>query len=115
MTRKLLVLCLVGALAGVLAATALAATKSVKVGDNYYVKAKGVPTVSVKKGDKLKFNYAGSSTHNAYSKTINLGAACRKFKSSGSCTTRALTKKGTFTIYCEIHGQDDQSMRVKVG
>jgi plastocyanin len=111
--RKFIVLCLAGALAGVLAATALAATKSVKVGDNYYVRSSGVPTVTVKKGDKLKFNFKGSSPHNAQSSSISTGS-CKTVRSSGSCTTPKLKKRGTFTIFCIVHGKADQSMRVKV-
>jgi plastocyanin len=112
--RKLLVLGVVGVLACVLAATALAATKSVKVGDNYYVRASGVPTVTVKKGDKLKFNFKGSSAHNAHGVGISLGSSCKTVRSSGSCTTPKLNKKGTFTVFCDLHGKSDQSMKLKV-
>src|SRR3954451_3202942 len=103
--RKLLAIVIAGAVLGVLAATAFAATKSVKVGDNYYVRSSGVPTVSVHKGGRLKFNFTGDDVHNAKGVGISLGADCRKFRSSGSCTTRKLRKRGTFTIFCEIHGK----------
>jgi plastocyanin len=113
--RKLLVLALAVALLGVLAAVALADTKAVKVGDNYYVRSSGVPTVSVKKGDRLKFNFRGSNPHNAHGVGISLGADCRKVRSSGSCRTPRLKKRGTFTIFCDVHGKSDQKMRLKVG
>jgi len=113
--RKLLVFVFAAALAGVLAATALAATKSVKVGDNYFVRSSGVPTVSVHKGDRLKFNFTGDSAHNAVGVGISLGSSCKTIRSSGSCRTSALKKRGTFTIYCQVHGKADQKMRVKVG
>ena len=46
------------------AVPALAATKSVKVGDNYFVRASGVPTVTIKKNDTVKWNFAGEKPHN---------------------------------------------------
>ena len=59
--RKLIVLALVVGSLGVLASVAMAATKSVKVGDNYYVRPKGVPKVTVTKGTKVKFNFSRAS------------------------------------------------------
>src|SRR5688572_1798217 len=112
--RKLLALVLAGALAGVLAATALAATKSVKVGDNYFVRSSGVPTVTINKGDRLKFNFAGNNPHNAKGVGIALGQACATVRKSGSCRSNALKKSGTCTIYCAVHGKGDQRMRVKI-
>jgi plastocyanin len=112
--RKLLAIVIAGAVFGVLAAVALGATTSVKVGDNYYVRAKGVPTVSVSKGSRLKFNFRGKAMHNAKGVGISLGSDCRKVRDHGSCTTSKLRKTGTFTIFCEVHGKSDQRMRVKV-
>ena len=112
--RKLLVLVLAGALAGILAATALAATKGVKVGDDYFVRASGVPTVTINKGDRLKFNFAGDNQHNVKGVGIGVGKSCRTVRDSGSCRTPRLTKTGTFTLFCEVHGKADQRMRLKI-
>lgn len=112
--RKLLMFALAAAVIGTLAATALAATSTIKVGDNYYVRSKGVPTVTVKKGDKLRFRFTGIEHHNAKGKGISLGSSCSKLRDSGTCTSSALNKKGTFVIYCSNHEQADQSMKVKV-
>jgi plastocyanin len=112
--RKLLVLAAVAALAGILATAAFASTKAVKVGDNYYVRSSGVPTVTVNKGDRLKFNFRGTASHNAHGVGINLGSSCLQVRSSGSCRSNRLKKKGTFVIYCDVHGKADQKMRVKV-
>src|SRR3712207_1630692 len=111
---KLGVLVLAGVLAGILAATALAATKSVKVGDNYFVRASGVPTVTINKGDRVKFNFAGDDPHNVKGVGIGLGKGCRQARSSGSCRSPRLNKRGTFTLFCEIHGKGDQRMRLKI-
>jgi hypothetical protein len=49
--RKLLVLVTMSAATAALATPALAATTSVKVGDGYFVRDGGVPTVTVKRND----------------------------------------------------------------
>ena len=36
----------------------------VKVGDNYFVRPSGVPTVTVSKGTKVKWVWTGNSLHN---------------------------------------------------
>ncbi len=110
--RKLLVLALVGAVLAVLAAQAFAATKSVKVGDNYFVRPKGVPTVSVRSGDTVVWRFQGSNAH-----TVAVKSGPAKFRSSArsSGTFREkLTRAGTYTIYCTIHGVKDQSMKLVV-
>lgn len=114
MTRKLLAIGLaaaVPAIGGAAIATA-ASTKSVKVGDNYFVRSSGVPTVSVSKGTTVRWQFKGDSAHNV---TVSSGPV--KFhssaKSSGSYS-RKLTKKGTYQIYCSIHGKSDQSMKLVV-
>jgi plastocyanin len=97
---------------GVAVPAALAATKSVKVGDNYFVKDKGVPTVTVKKGTTVKWNFAGDAPHNV---TVSKGPV--KFKSktmSSGSFSKKVTKAGTYKIFCSIHGASDQSMILKV-
>ena len=90
-----------------------AGTKSVKVGDNYYVRASGVPTVTVSKGTTVRWNFAGRAPHNV---TVKSGPV--KFRSGnklhGATYTKKLSKKGTYRIYCSIHGAQDQSMKLVV-
>ena len=109
--RKLIVPLLVAGLLGPAAAPALAATH-VKVGDNYFVRKHGVPTVTVKKGTKVTWNFKGKSVHNT---TVTKGPA--KFrsptKSSGSYTKK-VKKAGTYTLICTVHGAKDQSMKLVV-
>ena len=99
----------------VLAATAvpaLAATKTVKVGDNWFVRKSGVPTVTVNKGDTVRFAFVGEKPHNV---TVKSGPA--KFESPIKKTgtyKRKMTRTGTYRIFCELHGQKDQSMVLKV-
>jgi plastocyanin len=108
--RKLMALT-AGALTA-LAISASAAGTTISVGDNYFVRPKGVPTVNATKGQKLTFNFIGTFVHRV---VVKSGPS--RFSSptlmEGSYTSPKL-KKGTYVIYCSIHGQDDQSMKLKV-
>jgi plastocyanin len=110
--RRLLVLVLAAGLTAALAATALAATKSVKIGDNYFVRPSGVPIVKVRSGTKVKWVWRGHSLHNV---TVRSGPT--KFhstsKTSGSYS-KTLRTRGTYVIYCTIHGRRVQSMKLVV-
>jgi plastocyanin len=110
--RKLTTLALVAGLLGPAAAPAVAATKTVKVGDNYFVRDGGVPSVSVSKGTKVRWVWKGKSLHNV---KVTKGPA--KFgsasKTSGAYAKR-IKKAGTYTIVCTVHGASDQSMKLVV-
>ena len=90
----------------------MAATKSVKVGDDYYVRSSGVPKVTVSKGTTVRWRFAGDTPHTV---TVSKGPA--KFnsgvKSSGTYSKK-IRKRGTYTIYCTIHGASDQKMKLVV-
>ena len=110
--RKLLVLALLTVLSGVLAATALAATKTVKVGDNWFVRSSGTPSVTVRSGDTVRWSWVGDAPHNV---AVSKGPS--KFTSrtmSSGIYRKRVTRKGTYTIICTIHGARDQSMRLVV-
>jgi len=95
----------------VLAATAMAAT-SINVGDDYYVRRSGVPTVSVNKGATVRWRFIGDSPH-----TVTVSKGPVKFnsgvKSSGTYSKK-MKKRGTYTIYCTIHGASTQKMKLVV-
>ncbi len=106
-------LLLMTALFAVLATTALAATKTVKVGDNWFVRdSSGTPTVTVKAGDTVKWTFVGDSSHDV---SVTKGPVKFKspIKSSGSYK-KVMKKRGTYTIVCTIHGKSDQSMKLVV-
>ena len=113
MTRKLL---LVPALAAAGAATiAIAPADSatrIRVGDNYFVRPSGVPTVTVSKGSVVKWVFSGRSFHNVHvvKGPVKFASAS---KSSGTFRKR-VRKAGTYTIICTIHGGKDQKMRLIV-
>jgi hypothetical protein len=112
--RKLLVpivLVLAGGLLAVFAASAPSATR-VKVGDNYFVRSSGVPTVTVSKGTRVKWFWAGDSLHNVKvtAGPVRFGSSSMK---SGSYTKK-VRRRGTYTIVCTVHGADDQKMKLVV-
>jgi plastocyanin len=111
--RLLVVLVLTGMLAAAaLAIPALAATRSVRIGDNYFVRSRGVPTVTVRRGTVVRWVWKGKSIHNV---TVTRGP--RKFRSptkrKGTFSVRVI-RLGTYRIVCTIHGAADQSMVLKV-
>ena len=110
--RKLIVMALVVGCLGVLASVAMAGTKSVKVGDNYYVRPSGVPKITVSKGTKVKWRFTTGTPH-----TVTVKSGPARFdsgrRSSGSYS-KTLKKRGTYVIYCFIHGFSDQRMKLVV-
>jgi plastocyanin len=109
--RKIFIIGLALAACAALAIPALAATKSITVGDNFFVRHGGTPTVTVAKGTTLKFLWKGHAPHNV---TVTKGPA--KFRSSTMTSgsyAKKLTKAGTYTIICTIH-QPNMKMIVKV-
>jgi len=112
--RKLLapvVLVLACGLMAVFSSSAPSATR-VKVGDNYFVRASGVPTVTVSKGTRVKWYWTGERLHNvkAVSGPARFGSDSMK---SGTYTKR-VRKRGTYTIICTVHGAEDQKMKLVV-
>ena len=93
------------------AAPAAGATRNVKVGDDYYVRAGDPPTVSVKKGTRVKWNWRGSRLHNV---VVQRGPASfqSKLKRAGRYS-RKLRKRGRYRIVCSIHAPD-MAMILKV-
>ncbi len=110
MLRKVIVPAIVAGL--LVPTTALAATKRVSVGDNWFVRKSGVPTVTVNTGDKVTWVWTGRSLHNV---TVTKGPA--KFRSSSQTSGRyskRVSRGGRYTIVCTVHGASDQSMKLVV-
>ena len=112
--RKLLALSVLAAVAVLAAAFATSAPSAtrVNVGDNYFVRPSGVPTVTVSKGTKVRWVWTGNDLHN-----VKVKRGPVKFSSpskmSGSFSKR-MRKRGTYTIVCSIHGGGDQKMKLVV-
>ena len=98
-------------LALVATAPAAAATKNVKVGDDYYVRSGNPPTVTVKKGTTVRWNWKGSRQHN-----VVVQSGPTRFQSalkrSGSYSKK-MRRVGTYRIVCSIHAPD-MAMTLKV-
>ena len=109
--RKLLVATLIVAASAVLATQALAATRSVKVADDYFVRKGSVPTVTVRKGTKVTWRWAGKEMHNV---AVTKGPVRFRssYKDSGSFS-KTLRTTGTYTIVCSIH-QPGMKMKLRV-
>jgi plastocyanin len=93
------------------AATALAATKTVKVGDNWFVRPRGVPTVTVRSGDTVRFRWTGDRQHNV---SATGPARFRSPTQSSGTYSKRVTRRGTYTIICQLHGARDQRMKLRV-
>ena len=109
--RKLIIAMLIAAASAVLATQALAATRSVKVGDNFFVRKGSAPTVTVAKGTTVTWRWGGKEIHNV---TVKKGPVTFRssLKSSGTYSKR-LTRAGTYTIVCSVH-QPDMTMKLRV-
>ena len=99
-------------LLALVAGPAQAGRKSVRVGDNYFVRASGVPVVSVDRGTTVTWRWHGSAPHNV---VVTRGP--KKFRSRTKTSgrfSRRMRKRGTYTIVCTIHGPADMSMKLRV-
>jgi plastocyanin len=94
-------------LALVFAAPAAAATKTVKIGDDYFVKSGRASTVTVSKGTTVKWNWKGSRQHNVVVQKAPRHAKHFQsaLKSRGSFS-RTPKRRGTYKIICSIHAPD---------
>lgn len=91
---------------------AFGATRDVDVGDNYFVRASGVPTVTVRSGDTVTWRWVGRRPHN-----VRVTSGPERFSSPSKRSgrySRVVRRRGTYTIVCDIHGARDQRMTLKV-
>ena len=95
----------------VAAAPAAAATRNVKIGDDYYVRAGSPPTVRVVKGTTVRWNWRGDRQHNVVVRSGPTGFQS-KLRRSGSYSRR-MRRVGTYEIVCSIH-QPDMAMTLRV-
>ena len=108
--RKLFVAVLITAFAGVLATQALAASRSVKIGDDYFVRKGSMPTITVRKGTRVTWRWTGKDLHNL---AVTRGPAKFRsgFKTSGTFS-RTVRRAGTYTIVCTVHPGMKMKLRV---
>ena len=110
MKKPLSLLAALGVTAAV-AIPAFAGTKTVKVGDNFFVRPSNNATVTVSKGTTVKWHFTGQVGHNV---TVTKGP--QKFhsgaKQSGTYSHK-VTKAGTYKIVCTFHPGMQMTLKVK--
>src|SRR5258705_13349037 len=100
--KKVLAATAITSLAAVAAVPALAGTKTVKVGDNYFVAPGNTSTVAISKGSSLKFVWRGNAPHNVV-KRSGPGASFRSpVRTHGQTWTHKFTRGGTYKLVCTI-------------
>jgi plastocyanin len=104
--RKPLIALLVAGLAGAMATEASAATRTVRVGDDFFRPR----SLSVSAGTVVRWRFTGRDQHNV----VSSGAASFQspLKRSGTFR-RKLNRRGTYRIVCSIH-QPDMRMTIRV-
>jgi plastocyanin len=108
---KVLISAAVLAVSAAVAIPAMAASSTVTVGDNFFVKDGRAPTVTVKRGTTVRWAWRGHAPHNV---TVTRGPV--RFRSTTLTKgqySRRLTKPGTYTIICTIH-QPSMRMTLRV-
>ena len=109
--KKLVPILLALAVTAALAATAYAATKTVRVGDNYFVRSGGA-TVTVTKNTTVIWKNVGRSAH-----TVTVTRGPVKFNKaplrSGSSYSRKMTTRGTYKLVCRYHSGQRMTLVVK--
>jgi plastocyanin len=109
--RRSLVALLVLAVAGATAAVTAQGAATINVGDDYFVRPSGKPTVNTKQGTQVTFRFVGRKRH----RIKGTGPANFSFKARDTGSVkRTFGKAGTYTVICTIHGASDQSMKLVV-
>jgi plastocyanin len=105
--RKLLVPVLALTL---VAAPAYAATRTIKVGDDWFVRP-GNGNATVQKGTKVVWRNTGDKLHTV---TVRRGPVrFTRTVPAGRRYARKMTRKGTYRIVCKIHTGQRMTLRVR--
>src|SRR5437764_1096719 len=105
--KRLLAVAMVAALAAAVAIPALAATKTVKIGDDFFKPTK----VTVKAGTKVTWKWTGTDPHNV---TVVKGPKKFHSRTQSKGTFSAIPHtKGTYKIVCTIHAGMAMTLKVR--
>jgi plastocyanin len=110
--KKALAALTVTAIAAAAAVPALAGTKDVKIGDNYFVSRSNDATVTISRGSSLKFLWRGSAPHNV-KKLRGPGASFNSPVKVGGSWTHKFTRGGTYRLVCTIHSGMKLTVKVR--
>jgi plastocyanin len=106
MKRLIAVLVAVAVVAAAIAVPALATTRTVKVGPRtrFTRSERTLRSLTIHKGDKIKFEFTGSLPHNVrIAKGPTRRRTITRTHRRGYEKTRTFTRAGTYTIVCDIH------------
>jgi plastocyanin len=108
--KKLLLAGLVVALLAVAGTQALAATRTIRVGNNFFVHRGRPATVRIHRGTRLTWRFHGT-LHNV---TVTRGPQHFRSgnRSRGSFSHR-FTRRGTYRIVCTIHSGMRMTVKVR--
>jgi plastocyanin len=105
--KRILFLATLGAMFAVTAVPAPAAIRGVSLRDNFFRPA----SVTVRKGDTVKFRWLGNASHN-----VTVARGPQRFRSgtkaSGSYRKR-MTRRGTYRLVCTVHSGMRMTLRVR--
>ena len=97
--------------AAAFAIPALAASKTVKIGDNFFVRSSNNATVSVKRGTTVVWRWTGTAPHNV---TVQSGPKKFHSRTQSRGTFKATPHtKGTYKIVCTIHPGMKMTLKVR--
>jgi plastocyanin len=100
--RRLIVSLVVLAAVGVAAAQALAAVRSVRIGDNFYVRSgRHHHSITVNRGTRVRFRWTGSNPHDVH--VIRGPVHFRSAVMTSGTFSRKLRRSGTYVIHCDLH------------
>jgi len=105
MKRLIAVLAALAVVAAAIAVPALATTRTVKVGPGtrFTRSSKTLRTLTIHKGDKIKFEYTGSLPHNVVISRGPTKGTIARTHGRGYKKSKTFTRAGTYTILCQIH------------
>lgn len=111
--KKLSALLAVAVAAAALAVPALAGTRTVKIGDNWYVARHGSHAVTISHGTVVKWVWTGKVSHNVYQLSGPKGTHFHSPAKVHGFFKRRFAKRGTYQIVCTIHPGMDMTIHVK--
>ena len=97
--------------AAVAVPTANAATRTVRLGDDWFVREDGSTRVTVDRGTRVRWRWTGRDLHNVVVRRgpVRFRSALKR---SGSYR-KTVRRRGTYRIVCSIH-QPDMRMTLRV-
>lgn len=111
--KKLIALAAAGSAAAALAVPSLAATtKTVKVADDYFVRKGATPTVTIRKGDTVRWVWSGRHPHNVF-QIKGPGHFHSPTHTRTGVFRHRFTKRGTYLFQCTYHSRMKMYVKVK--